>query len=187
MATISIGNIASTLKAQGILDPGTISKYAKSNGKNSKVSDTPDFVTKGAEKLIEVLRSNINEASASGNFSASTAAEFSEWDISTPRKLADDKYLIAVYATGDLHKDSLWQEGYPDGVENFMDLMNDGYPSFQGAIRPVYGNIETPQGTKRIRSRITRSGVHFIEQSISDFMGNYASEYGVTKISRSLD
>lgn len=120
-----------------------------------------------ADKFISVLRSTI----ISSGLSANAVNAVSELDCSSPVSLGDGKYEITVYFSGDLFRPSL-HEG---GIDDIVLLLNNGVSH---EMKPVYG---TWHG-ERIRSRTVISGAHFIEQAVSDFMGNYSAEYGVTKI-----
>lgn len=125
-----------------------------------------------AYKFISVLRSTI----VSSGLSANAISAVSEIDYSSPVPLSDGKYEITVYFSGNPYRQSL-HEG---GIDDIVLLLNNGVDH---EMKPVYG---TWHG-ERIRSRTVISGAHFIEQAVSDFMGNYASEYGVVSIKPQLD
>lgn len=67
-------------------------------------------------------------------------------------------------------RDSLYPEGYPDGAEDIVALMNHGY-SARGV---VYGYW--PKAGKQIRSLQSRNGAYFIQQAASWFNQKYAGE-----------
>lgn len=124
-----------------------------------------------ADKFISVLRSTI----ISSGLSANASAAISEIDHGSPVSVGDSKYTITVYFSGDLSRPSL-HEG---GIDDIVLLLNNGVDH---EMKPVYGYWHA----ERIRSKTVISGAHFIEQAVSDFMGNYASEYGVTSIEPQL-
>ncbi len=124
-----------------------------------------------ADKFISVLRSTI----ASSGLSPNAVSAVSELDYLSPVSVGDGKYEITVYFSGDLYRPSL-HEG---GIDDIVLLLNNGVDH---EMKPVYGIWHG----ERIRSKTVFSGAHFIEQAVSDFMGNYATEYGVTNIEPQL-
>ena len=136
-------------------------------------------IEQAASKFIEVLRAEIASHAggdrSAGGLGPSAIAGLSELDYGTPYKVGN-KYYIDVYFDGDLSRPSLAPERF-DGVENIAALLNSGYV----AGNRVYGVWEK-HGDERIASMVRRGGAHFIEQAKANFMGNYASEYGVIDI-----
>lgn len=134
-----------------------------------------------AFKLIEVLHKTIKDCIgkdyANGKISELAYDALYELDCGTPYKVGD-KYYIDVYFSEDLHRDSIVPEKY-DGIDNIAALLNNGY----SANDVVFGIWEKHNGeSAHIMSLMFRDGANFMQQSIVDFMGNYASEYNVTKI-----
>jgi len=106
---------------------------------------------------------------------------------SSPRK-----YVITIYFDGKLERDSLFseytnkdgitKEGYPDGVDNIVALLNAGY----SARRSVYGvwNKNGRGGSKgeRIPSLKERPGTFFIQSSVKSFEEGHKGECGILEI-----
>lgn len=84
-------------------------------------------------------------------------------------------YIIGVYFVGDMTRPSLDEAKY-GGINDIVALFNNGVDH---TMRPVHGLWHG----KETWSRTVIPGTHFIEQAVTDFMGNYASEYNVTNIS----
>lgn len=119
-----------------------------------------------AAKFIEVLQ---NEITSSGI----AIADVISLEHSTPYKVGTNKYQIAVWFSNDLHRNSLVPDKY-DGVDNIVALFNNGY----SAGNTVYGIWHG----EKIASLNERVGIHFIDSAVRNYMGNYASEYGVIDI-----
>lgn len=150
-------------------------------GKANTVGGMPASPLLAAAKFIEVLRNEIRSLEATSGFAdgklGATAVEaLSQLDHGTPYKVGKYKYEIPVWFENDLRRDSLCPDEY-DGIDNIAALLNSGYD----AGHVVYG-IWLHHSPFNIPSLQHRSGVHFIENAIRDYMGNYASDYGVTNI-----
>lgn len=118
-----------------------------------------------ADKFIEVLQGEIS------SLGASIDAELTH---SSPYKVGDNRYQITVDFSGGVHRESLYPEGYPGGINNIVALLNKGY----SAGKKVYGVWHGQQ----IASLQHRDGLGFISSAVSNFMGNYGNEYGVLDI-----
>lgn len=150
-------------------------------GKANTVGGMPASPLLTAAKFIEVLRNEIRSLEATSGFAdgklGATAVEaLSQLDHGTPYKVGKYKYEIPVWFENDLRRDSLCPDEY-DGIDNIAALLNSGYD----AGHVVYG-IWLHHSPFNIPSLQHRSGAHFIENAIRDYMGNYASDYGVTNI-----
>ena len=125
-----------------------------------------------ADKFIEVLKKSI----ASSGVSDGVAEAITDgWEFGAVKDLGSGKFEIVVSFSGDLHRESLWPEGYEDGVTDLAELYNFGH---KGNMKPVWGEWHG----KEIISRTTIPGVHFMETAVSDFLSNYAAEYNVTSV-----
>ena len=128
-----------------------------------------------ADKFISVLRKSI----LSSGLSANAMAAISEGiDYLAPQSLGDGKYQITVTFGGDLRRSSLSPSRY-GGISDIVLLFNNGVDH---QMNPVYGEWHG----ERVRSETVIPGAHFIEQAVSDFIGNYAKEYGVISIEPEL-
>lgn len=146
-------------------------------------------VEEAADKFIQVLHSEISshvgEPYEVGGISGLAQDVMDEVDYGKPYCVGD-KYYIDIYFTNELSRQSLRPKEY-DGIDNIVALLNSGYD----AIDYVYGfwidhtgqvSSDMEGNPKKIFSLKSRGGAHFMEQAIIDFMGNYATEYNVTKI-----
>jgi len=104
--------------------------------------------------------------------------------------MPDGSFTIYITFDDDLHRDSLYSDGY-EGVRNIVAVLNNGYH----AKNYVYGDWDNhaPTGESKfdgrsidtsafIRSRKDREGLHFIQQAVQDFNGNYGADFNVTAI-----
>jgi len=75
--------------------------------------------------------------------------------------------LKLSFKEGALHRDSLYEEGYPEGLNNIVLLFAHGYH----ASSYVYGAwaSSSKDSTKRIRSRISREPNNFLQAAVAEF------------------
>lgn len=150
-----------------------------------------------ADKFIEVLHKTIldhaaqthygsaytNRSMAGQGFLGPTAiSALNDIDYNQPIPFDADHYSISVYFSGNLHRKSLNKQKYPDGAYDIVGLLNSGYSSRHSVFGVWEGHGEEP-----IPSLVKRRGAHFIQEAADDFMGNYASQYGVVGIEISGD
>lgn len=140
-----------------------------------------------AARLIRVLQSTAQ----SYDLPDSIQKHFDSLECSKPYALPDGTVEMYIYFEDDLHRDSLYSEGY-DGVDNIVAVLNNGY----NARNYVYGwwDNHSPTGDNSyrsggfnskdawVRSKKERTGLHFIQQAVQDFNGNYGYDYNVTAI-----
>lgn len=166
-----------------------IDNYAANGINKTAAGDkiiTESEMWQAAEKLISVLRSTAQSYA----LPASVMRHFDNLKCSEIHTMPDGSSIIYVYFGDDLHRDSLYSDGY-DGIDNIVALLNNGYH----AKNYVYGDWEghAPTGesvldgrsidtSAYIRSRKDREGLHFIRQAIQDFNGNYGADYNVTAV-----
>lgn len=136
----------------------------KSGGK----THTPE---EAAEKFIEVLRNSIG----SSGVSSDAAAAISELSHSSAVRVGANVYTIEVFFTGDLSRPSLVPGKY-GGINNLAALLNNGVDHEMNRVHGIWHGHET-------WSRTVIPGAHFVDDAVSSFMGNYASEYNVIDIS----
>lgn len=195
MPNINLDSIMKKVTAYSRTDSGkakmreVIQKYRAegtgNTGAGGKVMTEADMWT-AASKMIAVLRSTAQ----SYGLPASVMRHFDSLECSKIYEMPDGSSVIYIYFEDELHRDSLYPEGY-DGVQNIIALLNNGYH----AKDYVYGSWEghSPTGESKldgrsidtsayIRSRKDREGLQFIQQAISDFNGNYGADYNVTAV-----
>lgn len=124
-----------------------------------------------ASKFIEVLRSSISSA----GMSEGAIEAVSNIEHGSAHSIGNNAYIVSVYFVGDMNRPSLDESKY-GGINDIVALFNNGVDH---TMRPVHGLWHG----KETWSRTVIPGTHFIEQAVTDFMGNYASEYNVTNIS----
>ena len=194
MANINLGSIMKKIDAYSRSANGKlrmkkcIERYANNGvsktGTGDKVITETEMWT-AAAKLIGVLRSTAQ----SYDLPASVMRHFDSLDCSKIYELPDGTSVIYIYFGDDLHRDSLYSDGY-DGIDNIVALLNNGYH----ANEYVYGNWNrhvpigesfddrSKETSTYIRSRKDRTGLNFIGQAIRDFNGNYSSDFNVTAV-----
>lgn len=176
MASINMDSILAKAKAhmgsstgQNKID-NVISKVMLGNIRlqSGGTAHTPE---EAASKFIEVLRSSINSA----GLSEGAIGAVSNIEHGSAHSIGHNTYIIGVYFVGDMTRPSLDEAKY-GGINDIVALFNNGVDH---TMRPVHGLWHG----KETWSRTVIPGTHFIEQAVTDFMGNYASEYNVTSIS----
>ena len=175
-----------------------IQKYA-AEGKSktaggSKVM-TEDEMWKAAAKLIWVLQ----ETARNFDLPQSVMQHFNSLECSKPYRMPDGSTVMYVYFEDDLRRESL-EDGYDyyggkfggytgEGIDNIVALLNNGahakdytYGWWNGHS-PTGDALSRSMGTDGfawVKSKKDREGLHFIQQAVNDFNGNYGSEYNVT-------
>lgn len=157
----------------------------RKTGAGDSVLTEADMWT-AASKMIDVLRSTAQ----SYGLPASVLRHFDSLQCSRIYEMPDGSSVIYVFFGDDLHRDSLYSDGY-DGIRNIVALLNNGYH----AKNYVYGYWEghSPTGESKfdgqsidssayIRSRKDREGLQFIQQAVQDFNSNYGADFNVTAI-----
>lgn len=196
MASINLNSIMKKVEAYGHSVSGKlrmkecIEKYQADGVKKTAAGDkvvTEAAMWEAASKLIGVLRSTAQ----SYGLPASVMKHFDSLDCSKIYTMPDGSSVIYIYFGDDLHRDSLYSEGY-DGIDNIVALLNNGYH----AKNYVYGwwDNHKPTGDNSyrsggfdssdawVRSRKDREALNFIGQAIQDFNGNYGADYNVTAV-----
>lgn len=199
MATINIGSIMNKVGAYSRSVEGKlrmkerINKYA-SEGQNktaggSKVM-TEDDMYRAAYKMMDVLKQTAKES----DLPPSVMQHILTMDCSKPYKMPDGHMEIWIYFGGDMHRESL-EDGdgghTGEGVNNIVALFNNGAHTSDY----VYGwwNNHSPTGEALtrsshvdgfawVRSKKDREALHFIQQAVGDFNGNYGYDFNVTAV-----
>lgn len=196
MANINLSSIMQKVEAYGRSANGKlrmkerIEKYAaeginKTAAGNKVITETDMWTA--AAKLISVLKNTAQ----SHDLPASVMQHFDSLHCSEIKKMPDGSSVIYIYFGGDLHRDSLYSEGY-DGIDNIVALLNNGYHAKNYVYGWWEGHSPTGDNSYRsggfdsgdawIRSRKDRGGLGFIQQAVQDFNGNYGADYNVTAI-----
>ena len=188
MATINMDSILAKAR-QCVNKPSiknkietTVDKHIMNDSggiKGRKVTFTG--MKEAAIKFIDILKNEISNLEASSNFEdgalgSSAVSALSKLEYGTPKKVGTNRYEIEVWFSEDLSRPSLSPSLY-DGVENIAALLNTGY----SASHSVYG-IWEGHSDEKIPSLKNRSGAHFIDNAVQNFMASYANEYGVLDI-----
>ena len=138
-------------------------------------------MNKAAEKFIEVLKNEIQTHAGSnyagGELGRTAISALMNLQHGQPTEVGENMYQIEVWFAGDLHRESLAVDEYPEGIDNIAALLNNGYT----AGHTVYG-VWLGHSPWSIPSLTMRDGTHFIDNAIRTYMANYASEYGVINV-----
>lgn len=151
---------------------------------------TEDDMYRAAYKMMDVLKQTAKES----DLPASVLQHILTMDCSKPYKMPDGHMEIWIYFGGDMHRESL-EDGdgghTGEGVNNIVALFNNG----AHASDYVYGwwNNHSPTGEALtrsshtdgfawVRSKKDREALHFIQQAVGDFNGNYGSDFNVTAV-----
>lgn len=84
---------------------------------------------------------------------------------STP-VMPDGSATASISLGGDLFRPSLYPAGY-GGVNNIVALFNNGYTASHHVYGSWHGN--------RVRSRLSRPGLHFMQAAVADFNGGHGA------------
>lgn len=138
-----------------------------------------------AAKMISVMQGAARDA----GLPDSVLAHFNSLYASAPKALGDGIYVVFINFGDDLSRESLENEYDYGGVNNIVALFNNG----AHAKNYIYGwwNGHAPTGNTGfrsggsdsyawVRSKKDREGLHFIQQAVNDFNGNYGADYEVT-------
>lgn len=166
----------------------TVDRYRKEGRKFTNAGSPVDGkagLIEAADKMISCLRA----AAADAGLPESVRAHFDSLNYTNPVEVGEGRYMVSVYFSDDLHRDSLENDLGYEGIDNIIALFNNGVH----AENFVYGwwDNHSPSGEAFgrsmpeddfawVRSKKDREGLHFIQQAVSDFSGNYGSIYNVT-------
>lgn len=154
-----------------------IEKYQRSGKTTTGTGDkliNEDMMLEAASKMITILRDTAREY----NLPESVMRHFGSLGCSSPIRMPDGSTYIYIYFDdgfdGGLHRDSLQPNKY-GGVDNIIAVLNNGYGKHESMAK-VWGVWHDV----RVHALTERTGLHFIQQAVSDFNGNYGYEYNVT-------
>lgn len=165
----------------------TLKNYRKSGVKRTHGGSrivTKDDAIMLAGKLADMIVAHASSCGVPGNVLSEM-----KMTMSLPAGNAtDDDYSVDLSFTGNLHRDSLYNEVY-DGVNNIVALFNNGYV----ARDYVYGFWDKHEytgeyntlralpgsGFAYVRSKIGRPTLNFMQSAIEEFLNTYKN-YGVS-------
>ena len=91
--------------------------------------------------------------------------------VSEPIQMSDGMWKIYVgFNEEAMHRDSLWQNEYPEGVNNIAVLFSNGYKASNNVYGMWHGNTTV--------SRLQRSPNDFMGKAVAEF--NMGAPIGVT-------
>ena len=159
----------------------------------SGVSIAPeDRMMRASAKFMELLHKN----ALACDLPASVIKHIEDMASASPVHTKDG-FELPIWFGGDLHRDSLENDSTSyDGIDNIVALFNNGY----NASDYVYGwwDNHSPTGSALghslmgnedfawVRSKKDREPLHFIQQTIADFNGNYGADYDVTAVAADI-
>ena len=165
----------------------TIAEYRGSGVKRTNAGSrivTASDATMLAGKLADMI---VAHASADGV----PGSVLSEMGMTMSLPSGSDKsgkYTIDLSFSGNLHRDSLYNEMY-DGIDNIVALFNNGYVArnytygyWDGhSYTGEYNTLRTMPGDNfaYVRSKIGRPTLNFMQSAINEFVNAY-KEYGVS-------
>lgn len=158
---------------------------------------TRTMMIEAAAKLIKVLQNTAHEYS----LPPSVMQHFYNLSCSEPKNMPDGSTTIYVYFGGDLHRDSLEDgDGYygnrfggytGEGINNIVALLNNGAHAKNYTYGWWNGHSATGAAVTRsgagsgfawVKSKKDREALHFIQQAVQDFNGNYGADFNVTAV-----
>ena len=147
-----------------------IDKAVLGNVRFSGDGGLPHTPEEAADKLIEVLKSEIETASIPDNVKDAIRDHIVH---DKPYKIGDNEYSIHVYWDVDLSRPSLNPNS--EDLRDLAELYNTGV---NHEMKQIFGMWHG----KRIGSRTVIPGTHFMEIALANFMSAYSDEYGVETI-----
>lgn len=156
-----------------------LEKYEKEGRTTTAAGDkliSEDMMWEAAAKMIQVLR----DVARDFDLPESVMKHFGSLDCSSPMRMPDGSMRVYIYFDdgfdNSLHRDSLQPDKY-GGVDNIIAVLNNGYSKHENMAKVwgVWHDI-------RVHALTERTGLHFIQQAVDDFNGNYGYEYGVTAV-----
>lgn len=146
---------------------------------NSKVFDSDeDYLEEVMGKLCKCYENALNDSGISKD------ARIAIGDLYTSiasRKNSKGEYVI--YGSIDQNaRSSLTPNKWPDGVDDMAALFNNGYSTHilsdsEEGEEPVHAQVRGYWHGHLTWSLPVREGLHFVQQCISDFNGNYGTDY----------
>lgn len=146
---------------------------------------TEQTMYEAAAKMISILQNAAREA----GLPESLLEHFDALTASAPKALGNGTYVVSIDFGGDLSRKSLENDLGYNGVDNIIALFNNGAHANNYVYGWWNGHAPTGESVYRsgsssgyawVRSKKDREGLHFIQQAVSDFNGNYGADYGVT-------
>lgn len=176
MATINMSSIMGKVKSWSKTPVGK---------KTMSTATLPESkMEEAASKLCYLIRYE----AASHGLPESISDDISSVEYTRPYKTGENEYTVFIEFRANLHRDSLYPEGY-DGVDNIIALFNNGYTArnyvygWWDKHKATDGNVADTRNMNGFgdyvwtRSLLHRGGLHFIQQAVHDFDGNYAYMY----------
>lgn len=135
-----------------------------------------------ADRFVEVLKKCIRD-SAGTNYSAGELSQYAIDAVSNIKRgrvsaRGDGSYSVEINFDSERHRDSLVPSLYPEGIDDIVVILNNGYPEDGHQMGVVSG---TWHG-KHTFGLPNRNGAHFIEDAVNIFMTTEAVKYGVLDI-----
>lgn len=135
-----------------------------------------------ADRFVEVLKRCIRDSTGT-NYSAGELSQYAVDAVSNIKRgkvsaRDDGSYSVEINFDGGRHRDSLVPSLYPEGVDDIVVILNNGYPEDRHQMKTVSGIWHG----KHTFSLPNRYGAHFIEDAVNVFMTTEAVKYGVLDI-----
>lgn len=155
-----------------------VDAYMLSGNKSGSSANT----IAAADRFVEVLKKCIRD-SAGTNYSAGELSQYAIDAVSNIKRgkvsaRGNGSYSVEINFGGERHRDSLAPSLYPEGVDDIVVILNNGYPEDGHQMGVVSG---TWHGNHTF-SLPNRNGAHFIEDAVSVFMTTEAAKFGVIDI-----
>lgn len=136
---------------------------------------TEDRMHEAANRMYRVLY----KTAATYGLPASILGDIADRSyIYGPYDIGGGQRMVYILVGGE--RESVYPEGYPNGVDNIIVLLNNGYEASNQAFGTWHSRSSGED--KFIYTRKSRPGLYFVQQAVRDFNGNYGSEYDVTAI-----
>ena len=172
-------------KLQGTLDGYMRQGVSRTNGGTKLV--TKETVM----QLAAQLRSLIIKHAELANVPPSVMNNIRSLVCTAPYNDATGGSLVIdLYFASDLHRESLYEDGYPNGISNIIALFNNGYLAsdfvygwWDGhsatGVESGYRSFQV-NNSAFVRSKIARPGLQFLQDAVAEFTTTVGGDYMVT-------
>ena len=144
-----------------------VEKFASGQATDSLAAKA-ETMNRLARELIAIVRKHMPD---------SLADVCDRMSNQQPIKRTDGSVEIAVRFSPDaIRRNSLWVSGYPNGVDNIVALLNNGY----NARDYVYGVWDRNPSAGVITSVREREPLYFMQRAVREFNAKYGKKYNVT-------
>lgn len=121
------------------------------------------------KNVADAIRSDANSVTLNGSVGVSVSY------------IGGSDYLTTIDFKGDFKRESVAPNKWPEGVDNILVLLNNGY----SANNRLWGSWKSKTlggGTQRIQTISQREGAQFVQGAISSFQSEFSAKYKISLV-----